>query len=130
MSAADFPEIDVEEKPLPIRKRRAPLQRIRRLEDSLQNCIAPIPKPVAPTFGHRWTTPGPSYGTRRRLRPGSSTNSDIDAERDFILSVYPANDTIAIYEPPDRKRNIPAHITGGKFLERQTVLKPGLHGEA
>jgi hypothetical protein len=63
---------------------------------------------------------------KAKIAPGDQYElSDIDAERDFILSVYLANDTIAIYEPPDRKRNIPAHITGGKFLERQAVLKPG-----
>mmetsp|Transcript_9329 Transcript_9329/g.36281 ORF Transcript_9329/g.36281 Transcript_9329/m.36281 type:complete len:279 (-) Transcript_9329:540-1376(-) len=36
-----------------------------------------FPSPSLRTFTSRWTTPGPSCGTRRRLRPGSSTSSRI-----------------------------------------------------
>ncbi|ACO64543.1 protofilament ribbon protein of flagellar microtubules [Micromonas commoda] len=127
MSAADFPEIDVEEKPLPIPQNAVPpYNGFGGLEDSLQNCIALIPKPVAPDFHKQMDYARTILRYKAKIAPGEQYElSDIDAERDFILSVYLANDTIAIYEPPDRKRNIPAHITGGKFLERQTVLKPG-----
>ena len=51
MSAADFPEIDIEEKALPIPQNAVPpYNGFGGLDDSLQNCIALIPKPIAPDF--------------------------------------------------------------------------------
>jgi hypothetical protein len=47
--------------------------------------------------------------------------SEVDKARDFIISVYLANDTVSVFEPPDRNAN----VAGGKFLERQECLKPG-----
>ncbi|KXS22017.1 DUF1126-domain-containing protein [Gonapodya prolifera JEL478] len=44
-----------------------------------------------------------------------------DKDRRFVLTYRLADDTITIYEPPQRN----AGILGGKFLERSRVLKPG-----
>lgn len=43
-----------------------------------------------------------------------------DKDRIFILSFFMADDTISIYETPQRNSG----ITGGKFLERRRVQKP------
>ncbi|KAJ3339337.1 EF-hand domain-containing protein 1 [Gonapodya sp. JEL0774] len=44
-----------------------------------------------------------------------------DKDRRFVLTYRLADDTITIYEPPQRN----AGILGGKFLERSRVLKSG-----
>lgn len=44
-----------------------------------------------------------------------------DKNRRFILSYFLADDTISIYEPPVRNSG----ITGGKYLRRTKVTKPG-----
>ncbi|CCW60987.1 unnamed protein product [Phytomonas sp. EM1] len=44
-----------------------------------------------------------------------------DSIRRFVLTVYPADDTIAIFEPVMRNSG----IVGGKFLSRQKVKRPG-----
>ncbi|KPI84701.1 hypothetical protein ABL78_6247 [Leptomonas seymouri] len=43
-----------------------------------------------------------------------------DAVRRFVLTVYPADNTIAIFEPVIRNSG----IVGGKFLQRQKVRRP------
>jgi EF-hand domain-containing protein 1 len=43
-----------------------------------------------------------------------------DTVRRFVLSVYPADNTIAIFEPVIRNSG----IVGGKFLQRQKVRRP------
>lgn len=44
-----------------------------------------------------------------------------DKNRRFILSYFLADDTISIYEPPVKNSG----ITGGKYLKRTKVTKPG-----
>ena len=44
-----------------------------------------------------------------------------DASRRFVVSYRVADDTLSIYEPPQRN----AGIIGGKFLDRNRILKPG-----
>jgi hypothetical protein len=43
-----------------------------------------------------------------------------DEHRKFIISYYLSDDTMTIFEPPQRN----AGILGGKFLERMRVAKP------
>eukprot|EP01116_Phalansterium_solitarium_P009858 TRINITY_DN241_c0_g1_i11.p1 TRINITY_DN241_c0_g1~~TRINITY_DN241_c0_g1_i11.p1 ORF type:complete len:574 (-),score=256.51 TRINITY_DN241_c0_g1_i11:254-1975(-) len=43
-----------------------------------------------------------------------------DDKRSFIISYYLADDTLSIYEPPQRNSG----VVGGKFLERRQVQKP------
>ncbi|XP_072118369.1 EF-hand domain-containing family member C2 isoform X2 [Mobula birostris] len=49
------------------------------------------------------------------------TNNEINNERNFILSYYLSDDTISIFESP----KVNSGITGGKFLERGRIKKPG-----
>lgn len=46
--------------------------------------------------------------------------SRYDAEREFVITYYLVDDTILIFEPPQRNSG----IVGGKFLERQKVKSP------
>ena len=119
---ADFPPISVEEEQMPIPQMAVPpYNGFGGHADSLQNCIALIPKPVKPDFEKQMTYAHTILRFKAKIVPDAThAVSDWDSDREFILSVYLANDTIAIYENPDRKKN----IAGGKFLERQEVRKP------
>uniref|UniRef100_A0A7S3G5F9 DM10 domain-containing protein n=1 Tax=Palpitomonas bilix TaxID=652834 RepID=A0A7S3G5F9_9EUKA len=48
------------------------------------------------------------------------TGKGVDPDRRFILSYFLSDDTIALYEPPQRNSG----VLGGKFLERMRVKKP------
>ena len=52
--------------------------------------------------------------------PGFPLKSRYDAEREFVITYYLVDDTILIFEPPQRNSG----IVGGKFLERQKVKSP------
>ncbi len=47
-------------------------------------------------------------------------NSRYDAGREFVVTYYLVDDTVLIFEPPQRNSG----IVGGKFLERQKVKSP------
>lgn len=44
-----------------------------------------------------------------------------DRDRRFVLNFFAADDTVAVFEPPQRNSG----IVGGKFLQRAKVFKPG-----
>ncbi|XP_069745401.1 EF-hand domain-containing family member C2 isoform X2 [Narcine bancroftii] len=48
-------------------------------------------------------------------------NNEINNERKFILSYFLSDDTISMFEPP----KLNSGVTGGKFLERGRIKKPG-----
>ncbi|KAI8614274.1 hypothetical protein BC830DRAFT_1169572 [Chytriomyces sp. MP71] len=48
------------------------------------------------------------------------TGKQVDADRKFVISVFMADDTIAVFEPHQRN----AGIVGGKFLEKAKIKKP------
>ena len=52
--------------------------------------------------------------------PEFPLKSRYDAEREFVVTYYLVDDTILIFEPPQRNSG----IVGGKFLERQKVKNP------
>jgi hypothetical protein len=52
--------------------------------------------------------------------PEAPLKSRYDAEREFVVTYYLVDDTILIFEPPQRNSG----IVGGKFLERQKVKSP------
>ena len=52
--------------------------------------------------------------------PDFPLKSRYDAEREFVITYYLVDDTILIFEPPQRNSG----IVGGKFLERQKVKSP------
>ena len=122
----DFPEVDVHEPSAPIPQNAVPpYNGFGGLADSLQNCVALIPKPVRPNFDKQMTYADTVLRFKAKIckdETGHSryTPTESDEAREFIVSVYLADDTVAVFEPPDRKRQ----IVGGKFLERQECLKP------
>ena len=48
------------------------------------------------------------------------TTRPIDVDRRFIVSYFLSDDTILVFEPPQRNSG----IIGGKFIERRRVKKP------
>ena len=48
------------------------------------------------------------------------TTRPIDMDRRFIVSYFLSDDTILVYEPPQRNSG----IIGGKFIERRRIKKP------
>ena len=48
------------------------------------------------------------------------TTRPIDLDRRFIVSYFLSDDTILVFEPPQRNSG----IIGGKFMERRRIKKP------
>ena len=121
-----FPQVEVNEPPLPIPQNAVPpYNGFGGMADSLQNCVALIPKPVRPDFDKQMTYTNTvlRFKAKMVVDPTGYARyqpTESDEMREFIVSVYLSNDTVAVFEPPDRKRQ----ISGGKFLERQECLKP------
>ena len=83
--------------------------------DSLQNCIALIPKPVKPDFNKQMNYAHTIMRFKcKMVEDDAHVLTMADMDREFILSYYLANDTIGIFEPPSRNSG----VVGGKFLER------------
>jgi hypothetical protein len=122
----DFPEIEIHEPQPPIPQNAVPpYNGFGGFADSLQNCASLIPKPVRPDFDKQMTYTDTVLRFKAKIVKDPTgyskyTPTEDDEFRDFIVSVYLSNDTVAVFEPPDRKRQ----IAGGKFLERQECLKP------
>ena len=56
-----------------------------------------------------------------RFRAKPITDKASDASRTFIIAYYVGDDTIAVFEPPQRNSG----TMGGKFLQRGTYKSPG-----
>ncbi|KAM6934882.1 EF-hand domain-containing family member C2 [Xenentodon cancila] len=91
-------------------------------EDSLSSCQGLLPKPPQKDF----------YKFLKKDRCGLNSNvltfrakmmttDPIDAERVFVISFYLCDDSMSVFERPQRNSG----ILGGKFLERRSVKKPG-----
>ncbi|KAJ3415872.1 EF-hand domain-containing member C2 [Chytridiales sp. JEL 0842] len=50
------------------------------------------------------------------------TNKQVDRDRKFVVSLFPADDTISVFEPHLRNSG----IIGGKFLEKARIKKPNV----
>ncbi|NXY81669.1 EFHC1 protein, partial [Alcedo cyanopectus] len=87
------------------------------LEDSLQNCFSLFPKPP------RKDVIKMLENNHKVLRYQVSLESPDpeDRKRHFILSYFLSDDMISIYERPLRNSG----ITGGKYLGKTRVAKPG-----
>lgn len=61
------------------------------------------------------------------LRFSAILDSDrqLDRDRRFIVSLFPSDDSISVFEP--RQRN--SGILGGKFMEKSKILKPDGSGQ-
>lgn len=91
------------------------------LEDSLQNCLALVPKPPRRDM-HKLMNKDKIIlrFTVRMIETDTHKHSPTDLARRFVLSYFMMDDSMQIFEPPVRNSG----IAGGKFLERQKVYKP------
>eukprot|EP00887_Chlorella_sp_A99_P006482 scaffold3.g6482.t1 len=92
------------------------------LEDSLQNCVKLCPSPPKRDLYKLMNKEKIVLRFSCRLLEGEGYRLvSADAGRRFVLSFFAADDTVAVFEPPQRNSG----IVGGKFLERARVQKPG-----
>ncbi|XP_056610503.1 EF-hand domain-containing family member C2 [Triplophysa dalaica] len=91
-------------------------------EDSLCSCQGLLPKPPQKDFRKLMEKDRQGLVSNvLRFAGKMLTDSPIDKDRVFIIYFYLSDDTIAVFEPPQRNSG----IIGGKFLERSRVKKPG-----
>ncbi|XP_053313439.1 EF-hand domain-containing family member C2 [Spea bombifrons] len=91
-------------------------------EDSLCSCMGLLPKPPQRDF--KKFMEKDRYGLESnvlRFVAKLVTNNPIDEDRKFIVSYFLCDDTISVFEPPQRNSG----VLGGKFLERCRIKKPG-----
>ncbi|XP_034504673.1 EF-hand domain-containing family member C2 isoform X2 [Ailuropoda melanoleuca] len=91
-------------------------------EDSLRSCIGLVLKPYQRNF--KKFMEKDSYGNisnTLRFFGKLFTHKCADLNRMFVISYFLSDDTISVFEPIERNSG----ITGGKFLKRIRVKKPG-----
>jgi len=90
-------------------------------EDSLCNCLNLIPKPPKRDFIKFMEKDRRGLESNvLRFVAKMDTTRPIDMDRRFIVSYFLSDDTILVYEPPQRNSG----IIGGKFIERRGIKKP------
>lgn len=90
-------------------------------EDSLATCLSLRPKPTRRDF--KKFMEKDRHGLESnvlRFVARLDTTRPIDMDRRFIISYFLSDDTIIVFEPPQRNSG----ILGGKFLERGRIKKP------
>ncbi|XP_075706870.1 EF-hand domain-containing family member C2 isoform X2 [Rhinoderma darwinii] len=108
--------------PLKIEKQIPPYNGFGSEEDSLCSCLGLLPKPPQRDFKKFMEKDRNGLDSNvLRFVAKLITDNPIDKERTFIISFFLSDDTIAVFEPPQRNSG----IIGGKFLERCRVKKPG-----
>ena len=118
----DLTPINVQEPIVPLSKPALPpFNGYGTLEDSLQNCLALVPKPPKRDM-HKLMNKDKIIlrFTVKMMDTDTHKHSAIDLARRFVLSYFMMDDTVQVFEPPIRNSGIAA----GKFLERQKVYKP------
>ncbi|XP_029937185.1 EF-hand domain-containing family member C2 [Myripristis murdjan] len=120
----DFTPVQYKAPPAPKSPRLAPpYNGFGSEEDSLCSCQDSLqPKPPQKDF-HKFMEKD-RYGIESnmlRFRAKMVTSDPIFREREFIISFYLCDDTISVFEPPQRNSG----VLGGRFLERGRVKKPG-----
>ncbi|KAJ8004685.1 hypothetical protein DPEC_G00138880 [Dallia pectoralis] len=91
-------------------------------EDSLCSCQGLLPKPPQKDFRKLMEKDRQGLDSNvLRFTGKMVTNSPIDSERLFIISFFLSDDTVSVFEPPQRNTG----VLGGRFLERGRVKKPG-----
>lgn len=94
------------------------------LRDTQQNCLQLIPQPpkrdVAKLMNFEKVV---LRFTAKMAESDNYVLSPSDASREFILSYFVSDDTLSVFEPPQRNSG----IVGGKFLERCEVMHAGSH---
>uniref|UniRef100_A0A3Q1EY84 EF-hand domain-containing family member C2 n=1 Tax=Acanthochromis polyacanthus TaxID=80966 RepID=A0A3Q1EY84_9TELE len=91
-------------------------------EDSLSSCQGLLLRPPRKDF-NKFMEKDSCGGESNVLnfRAKMVTSDAVDRERVFIISFYLCDDSISVFEPPQRNSG----VLGGKFLERGRVKKPG-----
>jgi hypothetical protein len=118
-----MPKIDISEPTVPIpRLPTPPSNGIGLEEDTLQNAKLLLPKPV-----YRDMAKYKKYaGKVMRFTARWDSEKPEENCRSFIVSFYPADDAVAVFETSGDGRN--TGMTSGKFLERTKLTKPGSRG--
>jgi len=88
-------------------------------EDSLGSFLYLIPKVPKKNFRRMMENDRKILRFMARL----DTDTPEDQGRIFVIKYYLADDTMAVFEPPQKNSG----IVGGKFLERTRVKKPDSH---
>lgn len=90
-------------------------------EDSLCNCSSLIPKPPKRDFIKFMEKDRHGLESNvLRFVAKMDTQRPIEVDRRFTISYFLSDDTVLVFEPPQRNSG----IIGGKFLERGRVKKP------
>ncbi|XP_046903814.1 EF-hand domain-containing family member C2 isoform X1 [Hypomesus transpacificus] len=89
-------------------------------EDSLCSCQGLLPKPPQKDLRKFVDREGLESNVLRFLGK-MATDDPVNRDRVFIISFYLGDDTISVFEPPQRNSG----VLGGKFLERGRIKKPG-----
>eukprot|EP00802_Teleaulax_amphioxeia_P006856 Tamp_06861.p1 GENE.Tamp_06861~~Tamp_06861.p1 ORF type:complete len:769 (+),score=184.16 Tamp_06861:264-2309(+) len=118
-----MPSIDISEPSVPIpRLPTPPSNGLGAEDDSIQNCKMLRPKPM-----YRDMAKYKKYaGKVMRFTARWDSERPEETSRSFIISFFPADDTVSIWETSGDGRN--TGMASGKFLERMKLYKPGTSG--
>jgi hypothetical protein len=87
-------------------------------EDSLGNCKSLIAKAPKKDFVKMLANEGKVLRFLAKMIP--KNEKDLNATRTFVIRFYLADDTVDVYEPPQRNSG----MLGGKFMKRQEAKDP------
>ncbi|KAK5607935.1 EF-hand domain-containing member C2, partial [Crenichthys baileyi] len=91
-------------------------------EDSLSSCQGLFPKPPRKDFQKFMEKDRCGLNSNvLNFHAKMMTSDPVDKERVFIISFYLSDDSMSMFERPQRNSG----VLGGKFLERRRVRKPG-----
>ncbi|XP_022623034.1 EF-hand domain-containing family member C2 [Seriola dumerili] len=116
----------------PVQYKASPAPKPRRLvppyngfgseEDSLSSCQGLLPKPPQKDFKKFMAKDRCGLDSNvLSFRAKMVTTDPVDRERVFIISFYLCDDSISVFEHPQKNSG----VLSGKFLERGRVKKPG-----
>ena len=86
-------------------------------EDSLQSCYTFNVRPLKKDFS-KWAS---NDGIVHRFHAKLDSPNPMDALRNFTIALYPADDSVAVFEPPVRNSG----FKGGVHLQRCKVRSKG-----
>ncbi|KAE8299783.1 EF-hand domain-containing family member C2 [Larimichthys crocea] len=91
-------------------------------EDSLSSCKGLLPKPPKADFQKFMEKDRCGLDSNvLNFRAKMVTTDAVDRDRVFIISFYLCDDSISVFERPQRNSG----VLGGKFLQRGRIKKPG-----
>ncbi|KAI5935620.1 EF-hand domain-containing family member C2 isoform X1 [Manis javanica] len=90
-------------------------------EDSLHSCIDLMPTPHTKIRKFMEKDRNVNISSTLRFFAKLFTCKCADVDRMFVISYFLSDDTVSVFEPIEKNSG----ITGGKFLKRSRVKKPG-----